>query len=232
MDGNRRWAKAKGLPVVAGHKKVADEVLEPLVEHAAKMGVKFLTLWAFSTENWERSPLEVRGIMAIFRRSLKTFGEKMHRKGIRIRAIGDLSRFSGDIQGEVKRLMKLTQDNKRITVVFALNYGGRDEIIRAANKAISYQLSANRQKSDQKTTSAESCQLTAEGFSQYLDTAGIPDPDLIVRPGGEKRLSGFLPWQSVYSEFYFADWMMPEFTPQKLDEILEDFAQRKRRFGK
>lgn len=231
MDGNRRWAKERGLPSVVGHKKVAEEVLEPLVEYAAKKGIKYLTLWAFSTENWNRHPLEVKGIMQIFRHSLKTFGEKMHKKGIKIQTIGDLSKFAPDIQKEVERLTDLTKHNKRITIVFALNYGGRDEIVRAVNKVISDKQYAIRNQEEKHLTSHVS-RVTEEEFSSYLDTIGVPDTELIVRTGGEQRMSGFLPWQSVYSEFYFAPWYMPDFTPEKLDEVLADFSARKRRFGR
>jgi len=222
MDGNRRWAKERGLSTLAGHKKVTDEILEPLIEHAAGLGIKYMTLWAWSTENWQRSPLEVRGIMEIFRQSLKTFGEKMHRKNIRIRVIGDLSRFAGDIRREVNRLTDLTKDNKRITVVFALNYGGRDELLRAFRKFVKEISNFKFQISN----------LNSETFSEFLDTVDIPDPDIIIRPGGEKRLSGFMLWQSEYSELYFADWYMPEFTPERLDQVVQDFNYRQRRFGR
>jgi undecaprenyl diphosphate synthase len=218
MDGNRRWAKERGLPVIAGHKKVAEDMLEPLVEHAYNIGVKYLTFWAFSTENWKRNPVEVSGIMSIFRKSLEVFGQRMHKKGIRIRMIGNLNRFSSDIKKSVTDLIELTKNNKRITVIFALDYGGRDEIVRAMNKAESLSAQAGRQ-------------LTAESFNEYLDTAGIPDPELIVRTGGEQRLSGFLLWQSEYSELYFPAWYMPEFTPKKLDEVIEEYNSRQRRFG-
>ena len=222
MDGNRRWAKGRGLSTLAGHKKVTDEILEPLIEHAAGLGIKYMTLWAWSTENWQRSPLEVRGIMEIFRQSLKTFGEKMHRKNIRIRVIGDLSRFAGDIRREVNRLTDLTKDNKRITVVFALNYGGRDELLRAFRKFVKEISNFKFQISN----------LNSETFSEFLDTVDIPDPDIIIRPGGEKRLSGFMLWQSEYSELYFADWYMPEFTPERLDQVVQDFNYRQLRFGR
>jgi len=243
MDGNRRWAKEHKLGVIDGHKYVANHVLEPLVEHASHIGIKFITFWAFSTENWRRDPQEVKGILSIFRRAIVDFGEKMHKKGIRIRMIGDLTKFPNDIQKEVNRLVDLTKKNTRITVIFALNYGGRDEIMRAMNKAISYELlaslklrrsaSAIRQKKDQGDKDfAESWELTAESYAHFLDTSGIPDPDLIIRTSGEQRLSGFLMWQSEYSELYFPDWYMPEFTPERLDEAVAEFNKRKRRFGR
>jgi undecaprenyl diphosphate synthase len=235
MDGNRRWAKEHGLPPIGGHQYVVNSVLEPLVEHASQLGVKYLTFWAFSTENWQRDPKEVSGIMNIFRQAIITFGEKMHKKGIRIKMIGDLSKFSPDIQKSVNDLIELTKNNTRITVIFALNYGGRDEIVRGMNRAISHQPSAiSSQQPPNKNNNheAESCRLTAESFNNYLDTVGIPDPEFIIRTGGEQRLSGFLLWQSEYSELFFPSWRMPEFTPKKLDEAIEEYTNRTRRFGK
>lgn len=214
MDGNRRWAKERGFPVLAGHQKVADEILEPLVEHAAKRGVQFITFWAFSTENWNRDRAEVEGIMRIFKHVIGKRWARLHEKGVRIRTIGDLSKFSTDIQESLHKVIEQTKDNKKITAVFALNYGGRDEVLRAIHKL-----------SDAKVA-------TADELASFLDTAGIPDPDLIIRTSGEQRLSGFLPWQSVYSELYFPTWFMPEFTAEKLDEAIREFESRKRRFGK
>lgn len=207
MDGNRRWAKAHGLNVLAGHQKVADEILEPLVEHAASRGIKYITFWAFSTENWNRDRAEVEGIMRIFRHVIKNRWARLHEKGVRVRVIGDISKFSQDLQDALRKVIEQTKDNKKITAVFALNYGGRDEIKRAVKKG-------------------------GEDFEKYLDTQDIPDPDIIMRTSGEQRLSGFLPWQSVYSELYFSSWYMPEFTPEKLDEAIEEYTNRKRRFGK
>ena len=229
MDGNRRWAHEHHLPPLAGHRKVANKILEPLVEHAAKRGITHVTFWAFSTENWQRSPMEVKGIMQILRKSIPPFGKRMLERGVKLRVIGDLSKFDKDIRDSIDDVVEKTKDNTRITVALALNYGGRDEILRTANRAISYQLSAIRKKS---SDTSEDCRLTTESFSQSLDTAGIPDPDMIVRTGGEQRTSGFLAWQGVYSELYFPSWYMPEFTPEKLDEVIEEFAKRKRRFGR
>ena len=214
MDGNRRWARKLGLPVLSGHQKVADEVLEPLVEHAAKCGVRFITFWAFSTENWQREKSEVEGIMRIFRHVIGKRWQRLHEKGVRVRVIGDMSKFAPDIQDSLRKVIEQTKDNKKITAIFALNYGGRDEIVRAIHKL-------------DKTKEAEESDLSA-----VLDTAGIPDPELIIRTGGEQRLSGFLLWQSEYSELYFPSFYMPEFTPEKLDEAIEEYASRQRRFGK
>ncbi len=230
MDGNRRWARERGLPVLAGHKKVADDILIPLVEYASKREISFITFWAFSTENWKRDNKEVRGIMEIFRHILKMKWKRLDEKGVRIKVIGDISKFSDDIKESLVAVEDQTKNNKKITAVFALNYGGRDEIIRAANKAFSYQLSDIRQK--KQNVVSEDWRLTTDDFSQFLDTKEIPDPDIIVRTGGEQRLSGFLPWQGVYSELYFPSWYMPEFDHEKLDEVIEEYGKRQRRFGK
>lgn len=230
MDGNRRWAKAHGLPVLAGHRKVVDDVLEPLIEHAAKCGIKYLTFWAWSTENWKRDSREVRGIMRLFKENLRKRGNRLHEKGIRVRTIGDISKFDPGLQNLLNELLEKTKNNTVITVVFALNYGGRDEIVRAIGKALSGKRQALR--SDRPVSFPPSLfTLTAFELSGYLDTSGIPDPDLIIRTGGEERLSGFLLWQSEYSEFYFPKWFMPEFTPDRLDEAMEEYAKRKRRYG-
>jgi len=214
MDGNRRWARNLGLPVLSGHQKVADEVLEPLVEHAAKRGIRFITFWAFSTENWQREKSEVEGIMRIFRHVIGKRWQRLHEKGVRVRVIGDISKFAPDIRDSLKKVIEQTKDNRKITAIFALNYGGRDEIVRAVHKL------------DSTKTVGE------QDLSAVLDTAGIPDPELIIRTGGEQRLSGFLLWQSEYSELYFPSFYMPEFTPEKLDEAIEEYASRQRRFGK
>jgi len=214
MDGNRRWARERGLPVIEGHRRVTDEILEPLIEHAAKRGVKFMTFWAWSTENWERDKKEVEGMMRLFRHVIKDRWQRLHEKGVRVRAIGDLSKFPVDIKRALDDVVEQTKNNTTITAVFALNYGGRDEIVRAIRKLLS------------------NSELNEETLASLLDTSGIPDPELIIRTGGEQRLSGFLLWQSEYSELYFPTWYMPDFTPEKLDEAIEEFQSRKRRFGK
>jgi len=214
MDGNRRWAKERGLGSLEGHKKVAETILEPLIEHAAKRGVRYMTFWAFSTDNWQRSKEEVGGIMSIFRHVIRKQWQRLHEKGVKIQVIGDISKFPTDIHDALMDVVEQTKENTIITVVFALNYGGRDEIVRAM-----------------KILHAESV-ISEMTVSQALDTAGIPDPEFIVRTGGEQRLSGFLLWQSEYSELYFPAWYMPEFTPEKLDEVIEEYTLRQRRFGK
>lgn len=211
MDGNRRWAKEHGFPVNEGHRRVVFDIVPDLVDHAIKRGIRYMTFWAWSTENWKRDKKEVEIIMRIFKQALSRQWKKLHEKGVHIKVIGDISKFSPDIKRLIEERIKETKNNKKITVIFALNYGGRDEIRRAISKS---------NKADKKD------------FEQYLDTAGIPDPDLIIRPGGEQRLSGFLLWQSEYAELYFTNWYMPEFTPEKLDEAIAEFERRQRRFGK
>ncbi len=213
MDGNRRWAKLHKLEALRGHEYVVDNVIEPLVDRCIELGIPYLTLWAFSTENWERDRREVEGMMQLFRRAFEKKVEDLHKKGVKLNIIGDIERFPKDIADQAKRWVEISQKNTKITVSFALNYGGRDEILRAIN-------------------SAQTKPVTAEELEKHLYTAGIPDPDLIIRPGGQFRLSGFMPWQSVYSELYFTEVLMPEFGAKELDKALEDFENRQRRFGK
>lgn len=210
MDGNRRWARKRGLAVLLGHKEALNNTIEPLVEKCAKSGISYITLWAFSCENWKRDEKEVAGMLSLFRDGMKSFGKRMIQKGVNIKVIGDLSRFPEDIQKSVKELCGASENNTAITLIVALNYGGRDEIVRAIHKM----------KKENKS------------FEKCLDTAGIPDPDLIIRTGGEKRLSGFLPWQSVYSELYFTEVLFPDFSVEELDKALADYALRSRRFGR
>ncbi|MBI5619512.1 di-trans,poly-cis-decaprenylcistransferase [Candidatus Gottesmanbacteria bacterium] len=219
MDGDRRWAREHGLSrVVEGHRQVADNILEPLIEHAAKRGVRFMTFWAWSTENWQRDKGEVEAMMRLFRHVIRRRWQRLHEKGVRIRVIGDLSKFPSDIKQALEAVVEQTKNNTTITAVFGLNYGGRDELLRAIQNLQIY-----------KSTNV---QINEKEFEKYLDTAGIPNPDLIIRTGGEQRLSGFLLWQSEYSELYFPAWYMPEFTPARLDEAIEEFGKRKRRFGR
>lgn len=210
MDGNRRWAKRKGLAAIMGHRKVAHEMIERLTDFAIARGIKYLTLWAFSTENWERPTDEVDGMMNLFRESLQTQVEKLHKKKVRVAVIGDISRFPEDIRQQVADFVEQTANNSAMTVVFALNYGGRDELRRAVRQG-------------------------GESFEEHLDTKqmiDLPDPDLMIRPGGEQRLSGFLPWQTVYTELYFSEVLMPDFDEAELDKALAEYARRHRRFGK
>ena len=235
VDGNRRWAEKRGLPPGAGHAYATNVTIDKLVSHAMKLGVKYITFWAFSTENWKRGEKFASMLFGILEKKMNEGVEKYNQAGIRLRIIGDLSKMPPRM---VKTLQKWENDsakNNRITVVIALNYGGRDEIIRAMNKVI--------RSRGNKVISAKDNQairlkepyplpLTPYTFSFLLDTTGIPDPDLIIRTGGERRLSGFMMWQCEYSELYFTETLFPDFTPKKLDEAITDFQCRQRRFGK
>jgi undecaprenyl diphosphate synthase len=214
MDGNRRWARSHNLPVIMGHKKVVEERVEALIDHAGSLGISHITFWAFSTENWGRDKDEVSGIMNLFRWAFSHKAKQLVEKGAQLRVIGDISRFDPDIQANINKWTKNSTINTAITVTFALNYGGRDEILRAIN---------NLPKNEP---------ITEEIFSTALDTAGMPDPDLIIRTSGEQRLSGFMPWQSVYSEFYFTPTLMPDFNAAEFDKALAEYASRQRRHGK
>lgn len=222
MDGNRRWAKAHGMNPLEGHKQVTDGVLEKLVDRCIELGIPYLTLWAFSTENWDRDKAELQGMMQLFRYGLGKKTESLFRKGVRIKILGELDRFPQDIADTSRQWMEKTKDNDKITVTFALNYGGRDEMTRAFNRFLKAQ--GNKPASE--------VVFTEQEMAQYLDTADLPDPDLIIRPGGQFRLSGFMPWQSVYAELYFSDVLMPDFGTEQFDEALSNFQSRQRRFGR
>ena len=240
-DGNRRWAKAHGLKVFLGHQKAVDEVIEPLVDRAAERGVEYITFWVFSTENWARSKVEVEYLLLLFRKVFDEQVQRLHEKNVRVMAIGDTSKFDSDIQQRIRDGIELTKNNTGITAIFALNYGGRDELLRAVNKLVQARFegglkTVTRPAADGGESAAvvskNNMAVTREELEKFLDTAQIPDPDLIIRTSGEHRLSGFLPWQSVYAELSFPTFNFPEFTPEKLDQILDEFASRSRRFGK
>lgn len=218
MDGNRRWARTHALEVLQGHSYVVDHCIEPLVDRCIALGIPYLTLWAFSTENWHRDTSEVQGLMQIFRRAFEKKVADLHAKGVRLGIIGNIDAFPEDIAKKAKEWVEVSKQNTKITVNFALNYGGRDEILRAVNKLMEEKPRAEK--------------ITVTEFESHLYTAGMPDPDLLIRPGGEKRLSGLMPWQTVYTELYFTDVLMPDFTPEQLDIALAEYAVRQRRFGK
>jgi len=222
MDGNRRWAKKRGLVAIAGHAEAVDKTVENIIERAGELGVKYLTLWAFSTENWGREKDEVDGLMNLFRKALMNKVEKFIAQGAKLRLIGDMSRFAPDIQEGMKKAIEASNKNDKITVTFALNYGGRDEILRAIKKMYE----------EIRNSSFEIRNLDEKHFSSFLDIAGMPDPDLIIRTGGEQRMSGFLMWSAAYSELYFTDTLFPDFTPAEFDKAIEDYQGRQRRFGK
>ncbi len=218
MDGNRRWAKRHGLKLLAGHDYAGKKTILSLVKECLKLKIPYLTLWTWSTENWNRNKKEVTGIFTLFRQLFEQQAEKLNQLGVKINTIGDLSAFPKDVQRMVNKWGKTTHKNKKLTFTSALNYGGRDEIIRAIKKL--------------STINNQQLTITEKSFSQLLDTAALPDPELIIRPGGEKRLSGFLPWQSVYSELYFTDTLFPDFSPKELRKAIQEYSHRQRRFGK
>ena len=219
MDGNGRWAKKRGLPRTAGHSAGA-EAFRRIADYCRTLGVEYLTVYAFSTENWKRSQEEVGGIMLLLRRYLEEAIRDMTKNRVRFRFFGDLSKLSPQLQ-------KLCYDAENqsaeydVQVNFCLNYGGRDEIVRAA-RAFAAQVAEGKRKPEE---------LTEELFSSYLYSAGVPDPELIIRPSGELRTSNFLPWQSAYSEYVFMDVLWPDFGPQDLDKAIDEYHRRNRRFG-
>lgn len=217
MDGNRRWARDRGLNPVEGHRQAALKVIEPLIEKCGRLGIPYITFWAFSTENWKRDESEISGIFNVFRLGLDLLSSRFIKKGARLKILGDINKFPSDISQRVCKMMEDSKKNDKINVSFALNYGGRDEILRAIKKIVQSNLTPS--------------QINEEVFSSFLDTAGMPDPDLIIRTGGEQRTSGYLPWQSVYSELYFPQVYFPDFTPDRLVEAIYSYQQRDRRFG-
>jgi undecaprenyl diphosphate synthase len=218
-DGNRRWAKKRGLPIFEGHRLAAEKTLPKLLEKALKLGIKYFTFWALSTENLiGRTKKEIDALMQLMRYFLKNKAQELHKKNIKIKIIGNLNKLPIDIQEQIKKAEELTKDNKKMTLILAINYGGRDEIVRAVKKIRNWKLEIGN--------------LDKESFSQLLDTKKIPDPDLIIRTGGEKRLSGFMPWQSEYSELYFSDVLFPDFSEVELEKALTEFTCRQRRYGK
>lgn len=217
MDGNRRWAKLHGLDPVKGHEQAATNAVEPLIQKCVDLGIKYVTFWAFSTENWKRDEEELKGLFNVFRFALGSLALKFIQKGAKLRILGDISRFPEDIAKKSLEMISASSKNHNITVTFALNYGGRDEILRAVKKIVKDGIAPEK--------------IDEDLFSSYLDTAGVPDPDLIIRTGGEQRTSGYLPWQSVYAELYFTSVLFPDFTPDLLEKAIAEFGNRDRRFG-
>ena len=219
MDGNGRWAKQRGLPRTAGH-AAGGEAFRRIANYCRTLGVKYLTVYAFSTENWKRSEEEVAGIMRLLGKYLQEALQDMEKNRVRFRFLGDLSRLSPQLQ-------KLCHDAENrsadydVQVNFCLNYGGRDEIVHAC-RAFAQEVAVGKRRSEE---------LTEELLSSYLYSSDIPDPELIIRPSGEKRISNFLLWQSAYSEFVFMNVLWPDFSPADLDAAIEEYHRRNRRFG-
>lgn len=220
MDGNGRWAKARFLPRKAGHKAGA-EALERIMDDCKELGVKHLTVYAFSTENWKRSQEEIDGIMDLLRQYLNTYFTKALKDDVRLDVIGDINRLDEDIQKRILELEEQTKEKDGFCVHIALNYGGRDELRRAIRNIA--------QQSADGTLKPED--ITEDMIASYLDTAGTPDPELVIRTSGEERISNFLLWQIAYSEFYFTDALWPDFDRKALEEAIYYYQNRERRFG-
>lgn len=215
IDGNRRWAKKRGMPTLEGHRR-GENNIKKIGELAWKKGVKILTVFAFSTENWNRSKPEVEYLMKLLELAfMKKTVDHYHKMGIQIRVIGQKDRLSKSIQDRIKKAEDLTKNNKKGLLNLAISYGGRQEILYAVEKSMK-----------------ENGHVTEELIRKNLWTGEISDPDLIIRSGGEKRLSNFLTWQSVYSELYFSDKYWPDFSEADLIEVFENYSARERRFGK
>jgi len=220
MDGNGRWAKARGLPRIAGHRRGA-EAARRAVTAAAELGIPYLTLFGFSSENWKRPTAEIHDLMALLRHYL--YGEiaELHRSGVRLKVIGQLARLAPDIVGLIEHAENLTRDNSKITLTIALSYGGRAEIV-AAVQAIVAQVACGALAADQVD---ENC------IARHLFTANIPDPDLLIRTSGEQRISNFLLWQCAYSELVFTKTLWPDFSRRDLEQAIDEFCDRERRYG-
>ena len=220
MDGNGRWAKNRGLPRTAGHKAGA-EAFRRIANYCRSIGVKYLTVYAFSTENWKRSAEEVSGIMKLLGAYLKEAIRDMEKNHVCFRFFGDLSRLSPDLRKLCVDAQSRSSQYHEVQVNLCLNYGGRDEVVRGI-RAFAEDVAAGRRAPGD---------ITEELFSSYLDSAGVPDPELVIRPSGELRTSNFLPWQTVYSEFVFMNVLWPDFGPEDLDEAIAQYHRRNRRFG-
>ncbi len=220
MDGNGRWAQQRGRPRLFGHHAGARRVRE-IVAACPDLGVKYLTIFAFSTENWKRTQAEVAGLMTLFRKYLEREAHELFESGVCVRFIGDRIRLDEKLVSLMDELELLTADNTRVNLTVALNYGGRDEVTRAA-KRLAYEIEQGRLTHDA---------VDAETLSRFLDTHVLPDPDLVIRTSGEARISNFLLWQSAYAEYEFVDTLWPDFTKAEFAKVLHNYGSRDRRFG-
>jgi undecaprenyl diphosphate synthase len=216
MDGNGRWAAARGLPRTAGHREGAKSVRRA-IEAAIDQGVKFLTLFAFSSENWQRPQEEVADLTGLLRYYLRSELKEMHENGVRLRVIGEHAKFGPNLLAELTAAEEQTKNNQRLTLILALSYGGRAEIVEAARRAIAAGITPG--------------ELTEQKFASLLATDGVPDPDLLIRTSGEQRLSNFLLWQTAYAELVFTDVLWPDFGAGDFAEAVRKYALRERRFG-
>ena len=221
MDGNRRWAKAKGLPIIAGHEKGA-ETLTNIVKTAKELGIKYVTVYAFSTENWKREKSEVDGLMNLLRKYLDRSFKELEENNARIMFIGERNMLAADIVEKMEQIETRTAQNPDITLCVALSYGGRQDIVAAVRKIAGFAQNGGLNIKD----------IDEKKFSDMLYTKDLPDPDLLIRTSGEKRLSNFLLWQLSYAEFYFSNTLWPDFSADELKLIIEDYKTRERRYGK
>ncbi len=221
MDGNRRWAKQHNLPIAAGHRKGAETLIE-IAKAVKKFGIKFMTVYAFSTENWERSESEVKTLMDLLRNYLNGGFKELQENDVRIIFIGERYMLAEDIQQKMAQIENETCSNKSVTLCVALSYGSRQEIVYAA-KEIANKVVKGELKIDD---------VDIKNFADNLYTRNMPDPDLVVRTSGEQRISNYLLWQTAYSEFYFSDKLWPDFSAKELQNIIEDYSKRERRYGK
>lgn len=220
LDGNGRWAKKRSLPRTVGHAQ-GSRAVEKICQAAYDMGVKYLTVYAFSTENWSRPQEEVDALMKLLSSYLKDCLKTSKKNNMKVRVLGDITALDTELQKKIKELESVSSENTGLNFQVALNYGSRDEILRAVKKILTdYE--------DGRITREE---LDEEGFSDYLDTAGIPDPDLLIRTSGELRLSNYLLWQLAYTEFYFTDVLWPDFDKKELEKAIDYYNKRERRFG-
>ena len=220
LDGNGRWAKKRGVPRAMGH-KAGCETLEKMVEEAARMGLEYFTVYGFSTENWKRSEEEVSALMQLFRHYMAKIIKIANENNVRVKMIGDKRRFAPDIIEGIDKMVGETRDHTGMTFVVAINYGGRDEMVRAARKLVE----------DYRDNGKDVSEIDEAVFASYLDTAGMPDPDLMIRTSGELRLSNYLLWQLAYSELYITDCLWPDFTKEELEKAIIAYNGRERRFG-
>jgi undecaprenyl diphosphate synthase len=221
MDGNRRWAKKNGLPVAAGHKKGAETLIK-IVEAVKDIGIPYVSVYAFSTENWQRDKSEVDTLMGLLRHYLDTGFNKLQENNVKIRFIGEREMLAADIREKMARIEADTEQNNAVTLCVALSYGGRQEIVSAVRKAAELAVQGKLAISE----------ITVENFNNCLYTKDIPDPDLLIRTSGECRLSNFLLWQSAYTELFFSDTLWPDFTKEELNTIVKEFNTRERRYGR
>lgn len=220
LDGNGRWAEKRNLPRAMGH-KAGCETLEKTVEDCVRLGVECLTVYAFSTENWKRSALEVGALMKLLRFYMVKLIDVANKNNVKAVMIGDESKFEPDIRKGIKKLIEATKNNTGMVFAFAINYGGRDEIKRAVENIVD----------DVESGKISKCDISEELISSYLDTKDLPDPDLLIRTSGELRVSNFLLWQIAYSEFYITDTLWPDFDKEELLKAIESYSHRQRRFG-